>query len=324
MVVIGVAPANIAVLGFLQERGSFTIHGVSRFALIILQAGLAIYLLETEVELSERFLDPFKDPLASVLVYLPYHQMPALLLILSGLASLTFLGLHDSPINQGMASALIGLVLAQTIPATNAWEIFLIAGSLYLGASIIRDSYNMAYRDELTGLPHRRALNELFLSLGNKYSVAMIDVDHFKKFNDTHGHDVGDQVLQMVAMKIQQVGGGGKAYRYGGEEFSVVFPRMTKDEAHYHLDETRKAIQNYEMVIRDKPREDEKEEKKEGKKHRKRGSFRTASTRVSVTVSIGVADKVGTGLMPDEVLKEADKALYAAKKGGRNQVLASK
>jgi diguanylate cyclase (GGDEF)-like protein len=54
----------------------------------------------------------------------------------------------------------------------------------------------------------------------------MSDVDHFKRFNDTHGHDVGDQVLRLVASKLSKVSGGGRAYRYGGEEFALVFRRQ--------------------------------------------------------------------------------------------------
>ena len=61
--------------------------------------------------------------------------------------------------------------------------------------------------------------------MGRHYTLAMIDVDHFKKFNDTYGHDVGDLVLKMVAHQISQVNGGGKAYRYGGEEFTTVLYR---------------------------------------------------------------------------------------------------
>ena len=194
----------------------------------------------------------------------------------------------------------------------------MMATACYLVASLIRDSYNMAYRDELTGIPHRRALNEYFLALPRNYAVAMLDVDHFKKFNDTHGHDVGDQVLQMVASKIRQVGGGGKAYRYGGEEFSIVFPRMSADDAFYYLDELRKAIDSYEMVIRKSERIDEDEDKA-ARKQRQRGSFRTAATKVSVTISIGVAERMHNET-PEDVLKAADTALYAAKKAGRNQV----
>ena len=58
--------------------------------------------------------------------------------------------------------------------------------------------------------------------------VAMVDVDHFKKFNDTYGHDTGDSVLRMIATKLQKVGGGGTAYRYGGEEFSIIFNGKNK------------------------------------------------------------------------------------------------
>src|SRR3989441_13015310 len=81
----------------------------------------------------------------------------------------------------------------------------------------------MAYQDSLTGLPARRALNEALLRLGGHYTVAMLDVDHFKRINDHHGHDVGDQVLKMIAAKLAQVTGGGKAYRYGGEGVAGIF-----------------------------------------------------------------------------------------------------
>jgi len=73
-------------------------------------------------------------------------------------------------------------------------------------------------------LPSRRALIERLPSLGRRYTVAMVDVDHFKNFNDTYGHDAGDQVLRMVASRLGEVSGGGTAFRYGGEEFTILFP----------------------------------------------------------------------------------------------------
>jgi len=76
--------------------------------------------------------------------------------------------------------------------------------------------------------------------MGRRYVIAMLDVDHFKSFNDTYGHDVGDQVLKMVAAKINGVKGGGKPFRYGGEEFTVIFPRRRLAEAIPHLEEVRK------------------------------------------------------------------------------------
>lgn len=82
----------------------------------------------------------------------------------------------------------------------------------------------------------------------------MADVDHFKKFNDTWGHEVGDDVLKMVARHFDRVGGGGTAYRYGGEEFGVVFPGKTLAHCRPYLDELRQAIADYQLVLRNAPR----------------------------------------------------------------------
>ena len=82
----------------------------------------------------------------------------------------------------------------------------------------------MAYRDELTGLQARRAMNEQLMGLGRQYVIAMVDVDHFKRFNDTFGHDVGDQVLKMVATKIEGVKGGGRLSVTAGRNSLFFFP----------------------------------------------------------------------------------------------------
>jgi GGDEF domain-containing protein len=140
----------------------------------------------------------------------------------------------------------------------------------------------------------------------------MLDVDHFKRFNDTYGHDVGDQVLKMVAKKILSVGGGGKAYRYGGEEFTILFAGKRVADALPHLESVRKNIEEYRLSIRgdDRPKDPRQGEAKRGS--------RSGSTEVSVTISIGVAES-GEGTT-SEVMKAADKALYRAKSKGRNQV----
>lgn len=190
------------------------------------------------------------------------------------------------------------------------WEISIsLLACLYLLVIII-DSYFLAYRDELTGLPSRRALQNLALSLGRHYSVAMLDIDHFKKFNDTYGHDVGDQVLKLVASKLKQVQGGGRIFRYGGEEFTIVFPRKSEEDAAVELDDLRESIADYGMVIRQTQRQ--------SKKDRGKGS-KTRQKTVSVTVSIGVAGREARQSF-DETVKKADQALYRAKKKGRNTV----
>jgi len=185
--------------------------------------------------------------------------------------------------------------------------------TLYYLLVIIIDAYFLAYRDDLTSLPSRRALNQLALSLGRKYTVAMLDIDHFKKFNDTYGHDIGDQVLKLVAAKIGSVRGGGKAFRYGGEEFTIVFPRKTLEQALPELEAVRQAIQDYKIVIR-QPQRKTKQDRK-AKPSNKSSNFKT----VNVTISIGAAIRTNKQSF-EQVLKCSDQALYKAKKNGRNNV----
>lgn len=182
-----------------------------------------------------------------------------------------------------------------------------------LNLVVLVDSYYLAYRDELTGLPSRRALNQLSLSLGRNYTVAMIDIDHFKKFNDTYGHDVGDQVLRLVAAKLNKTRGGAKVFRYGGEEFTVVFSRKSAEHAFKHLEILRENIANYQMAIRQQQRKGKANNKG------KRGKAASNVEKVTVTISIGVAQRA-SGQSFDKVVKAADQALYRAKENGRNQV----
>ena len=183
--------------------------------------------------------------------------------------------------------------------------------------SLAHEGFHMAFRDELTGLPGRRALNEKLQRMGRIYTLAMADVDHFKVFNDTHGHDVGDQVLRMVAAQLRRVSGGGHAYRYGGEEFTLVFPGKTAAESMPHLEAVRRAIEAYQMRLRDKPARPRTDQAG----LRRRGARSGRNTRpLRVTVSIGVAERGDALRAPEAVIKAADQALYKAKDGGRNQV----
>ncbi len=174
---------------------------------------------------------------------------------------------------------------------------------------------SLAYRDELTALQNRRALQRAAKSLAPIYSLAMIDIDHFKKINDTHGHDLGDQVLKIVAAMLARVKSGGRAYRYGGEEFCLLFNGKSSDEVAAELEALRTDIHNYEMVVRDhklRPRHQKAGE-------RKRGATRR-SNRIRVSVSIGVADNLHRADNFQAVMDAADKALYRAKNNGRNQL----
>ncbi len=190
------------------------------------------------------------------------------------------------------------------------WSILLTVLVSYYLLVVVIDAYFLAYRDELTALPSRRALNQLSLSLGRKYTVAMLDIDHFKKFNDTYGHDIGDQVLKLVASKLAEVKNGGKVFRYGGEEFTVVFSRKNKEQTLVELERLRQSIADYKIVIRHPQRST-----KQARDSKKKNDFKT----VSVNISIGVADRQNKQNFA-QTLKISDQALYRAKKKGRNNV----
>ena len=190
------------------------------------------------------------------------------------------------------------------------------AAALCLVWGLLSSSHTMAYRDELTGIPGRRALNEKLKMLSGAFSIAMVDIDHFKRFNDTYGHDVGDEVLKLVASRISQVGGGGTAYRYGGEEFCIVFPRRGVEESVEHLEQVRDKIANYTMSIRNQALRPVRS--KEGA--RKRGATRLGSDQASVTISAGIAARSAEIPDAEAVIAEADKKLYKAKKAGRNRI----
>jgi PleD family two-component response regulator len=157
----------------------------------------------------------------------------------------------------------------------------------------------------------------------------MVDIDHFKRCNDTYGHDTGDQVLRLVASRLERVSGGGQAYRCGGEEFAIVFPGKTAVDVFDHLEKLRATIEASTLKLRGKER---RQEARGPDRRTSRPRTRTqtghairqlsrpvSSTEISVTVSMGVATS-SEGWSTEEVVKAADKALYRAKAAGRNRI----
>lgn len=191
---------------------------------------------------------------------------------------------------------------------------FSLAGLLLL-VYLLSASYELAFKDRLTNIPGRLALENDLRHLGRRYTIAMLDIDHFKSFNDSYGHDTGDEVLKLVASKMRGISGRARIYRYGGEEFTVLFKGKTAEQAQEHLELLRRSIESYDMVLRNqdaRPKDD-----KTGSKKRK---TKTASNNtVNITISIGVADSTELRNVT-QVMKAADDALYKAKSKGRNQV----
>lgn len=239
--------------------------------------------------------------------------MVALLAIVGAAAFLvTRCLLKPSSIHRGLLWALFALVAALHFPPDGA-ESGLMFGTagLVIIVSMVEDAYALAYRDELTGLKSRRSLEGALKRLGKHYTIAMVDVDRFKRLNDTYGHVVGDQVLRLVAARLRRTGGGGHIFRYGGEEFAILFPGRLMVEVLPHLEAARATVEAAEFKIRAPGRP---------KRRPKQFMTRTSPRTVAVTVSIGAAEADGNNAKPSQVIKIADDALYRAKKKGRNRV----
>ena len=298
----------ISWFAFIKDRGIISSHGMVRTLGIIVGLGLGFIWLAV--------LDRFQaEIIAKSPVNVTYRTLTLLPIICCFILVFFRAIWRANLVNTSILTTLGIWLFYYFQPDALPLAVLLSSLAMIYLFTILIDSYFLAYRDELTGLASRRALYNLVLSLGRKYSVAMLDIDHFKKFNDTYGHDVGDQVLRLVAAKMARVSGGGKVFRYGGEEFTIVFPRKDTQAILDDLEDVRESIADYPIVLRE-----DKRQKNTNQARAKRSKSRNVGKNtVSVTISIGVAERLG-GESFDQALKRADQALYRAKKKGRNQI----
>jgi diguanylate cyclase (GGDEF)-like protein len=307
-------PLDLALLSVLPERGVLNRHGALRFGVYLAQIAFTAWVFVAgRTDLVDFMYQKFLDPSPFSAGRLPQAAM--LTIALGFLVAAITAFVSRSHLNASIAGAIAAFAVAAHVPnAYVSFASFIAAAELMVAVAVLQDTFRMAFRDELTGIPSRRALNEQLAALGSRYAIAMLDVDHFKQFNDTYGHDLGDQVLKMVAAHVARVGGGGKAFRYGGEEFTVVFPGKDADDAIPYLETVREDIESYRMALRGADRPARTRHAK-----RQRGGWR-GRRGVSVTVSIGIAERNGRFDRPQAVIEAADRALYRAKEKGRNRL----
>ena len=155
----------------------------------------------------------------------------------------------------------------------------------------------LAARDPLTNCYNRRILFDLMnrdfadLEQFNDYSIIMVDIDHFKKVNDTHGHSEGDSVLREVANILQgSVRQSDIVARYGGEEFCIICPHAPLEQAMNIAENIRKKIESSDF------------------------------NEIKVTCSFGLSSIKFKAKLPEKLIDQADMALYRSKASGRNQV----
>jgi two-component system cell cycle response regulator len=171
----------------------------------------------------------------------------------------------------------------------------------------VRQTIELAVTDGLTGLSNRRYLDNHLKVLFNRaaarsrpLSVCITDIDRFKSVNDAYGHDAGDEVLKEFAARVRStVRGADLACRYGGEEFVVVMPDTDATSAATIAERLRSIIESQPFHLK------------------------TAGIMLNITASLGLACSTQGAETPEQLLKQADRALYEAKNGGRNRVVAA-
>lgn len=234
-------PLNFIVFAFMRERGLIIAGIAPRFGLLFLESVVFAVACRPENTSS----NPLLFGAVAISLWVLVTSLAA-----AAVFTRRFFQTRK-PIEPGFAWSVAAVyVWLQFAPAGNAADAYVATAALILAASMIETSYVLAYHDELTGIRGRRAFNESLLSLDQQYAIAIVDIDHFKKFNDAYGHDVGDQVLCMVAKRLAQVGGDGQAFRCGGEEFAIVFRNTSARDAFERLDALRQMIEKSAFQVR--------------------------------------------------------------------------
>jgi diguanylate cyclase (GGDEF)-like protein len=307
-------PLNFIVFFFWRDRGIVSPAGKRRLVFIAVQICAIVFISMPSQVYAATLLDRnFVVERLSGWSKISQLSLAAFLLVV--VVMMIVLARRRRPQESGLLWALLTIFVALQA-GKHAASIYFASAGLVVIAAVLETSYAMAYYDELTRLPARRALNEALLKLGDSFTIAMLDVDHFKKFNDSYGHETGDQVLRMVGSKLAHIAGGGKAFRYGGEEFAVLFPGKGVDEVFPYLDRMRTIIEQSRFTVRGPER------RSNGKKRWNKRNTKQLET--NVTVSVGLAGPTENNSTPEQVIQLADKALYRAKSRGRNCTVIAK
>jgi GGDEF domain-containing protein len=318
-------PPLAALFYHLGERGVITFHGAVRLGIVVSAVGM-IELL-SRIRVLQEALTSGQAPFIfrPVAGWLAIPWIGVLICAVS-IPSLFFRRHRESPCLGPLIAIAALCAMAGLNFKSSLWSggreyaaliLFMSASCAVMAWAALESSWRSALIDELTDLPGRRALNFHLAKLGSDYALAILDIDHFKKINDKYGHATGDQVLRYISSQLKH-NGVGKAYRAGGEEFVIVSEKLEFDEALAGLDALRQAIKDRSFVIRGMDRPAKKPELE------KNPVAAGDRDRISVTVSIGAARTSAKYLTPFDVMAAADKALYRAKKDGRNRVKAAR
>lgn len=307
-----ILPLTTAVFFSFGESYLWNLKGLGRIGLALLPSALGGVVFLWFV----RAL-PYLIPTKYVFLGHLFYFTPVWILGMGALAALAF-----RPNNRGVTLFLEALFFA-LVPMLLVFHVsgihmrhpelghfILVMASLSVTAILLHAMLQMyhrrVYRDTLTDIPNRRALDETLIKLPEKYAIGMVDIDHFKSFNDTYGHEQGDDVLRVVARHFADQSGG-RAFRYGGEEFCLLFKGWDLEKARRMADEIRDSLAKQTFRLRKS-------------RSKKSGAKGPRGKKIQITVSIGLAAPTPMRSGALDVIRYADQALYQAKHKGRNRV----
>jgi diguanylate cyclase (GGDEF)-like protein len=304
-------PLNLLAFSILKEDALLTLRGLMRLLLVLVQPVLLLWLCR-----------PDQHDLASAFTweYIPLRYMdwtpipqPALLAFAGAmLLHLIRFVLHRDPLEGGAIWALCAIFVAyHTSPYGWHPSNFFMAAGLILFVTLLQSFYQQTYRDELTGIPGRLAYDEAIGQLGKRFSVAIIGIDQLTQYANFHGKSVSEQVLKLVAPRIQAACSDGQIFRTTGEEFTALFPGKSATDTMGSLDTVRKSVETIRLLLRGRDWVWEQRGSKEA------GSRDRA---LPITLSIGVGEKLNDSTTLTLVIKSAYRGLYEAKGIGGNVV----
>jgi diguanylate cyclase (GGDEF)-like protein len=305
-------PINFLAFSILREEAIGTMRGALRIIPLFTQPFLVLWLCEPAqqdlaIALQTAYLPGWSTS------WTPIPQAALLAFLVSGIMHLIRFILRREAMDGGATWALSVMFLAYhgTQFGWHPTNFFSTAG-LILFFTLIQASYQRTYRDGLTGIAGRLAYEEATAQLGKRFAIAVLSIDQLKGYAGTHGKPVAEQILKLVAPKVQAACQGGRVFRVSGEELTLLFHNQSAVETLAVLDHVRRAVESASLFVRGRDRvwDNRRGAKSPGQKDRD----------LPITASIGVADKSAEETSLALVIKCAYRALYEAKTGGGNTV----
>ncbi|NWF73404.1 MAG: GGDEF domain-containing protein [Nitrospirae bacterium] len=304
-------PLNLLAFSIIKEDSLLTIRGMARAILVLGQPLLLWLCLPGQQDMASAFTREYLP--SQYTDWTPIPQAALLAFAIALLLHFIRFALHRDPLEGGAIWALLAVFTAYHT-SRYGWQptnFFMTAG-LILFVTLLQSFYQRTYRDELTGIPGRLAYDEAIGQLGKRFSVAVVSIDQLTHYANTHGKSVSEQILKLVAPRIQAACSDGQIFRATGEEFTLLFPGKSATETLHALETIRKTAEAISLFLRgsDRVRETHRGKTKVGARDRE----------LPITLSIGVAEKLNDSATLSLVIKSAYQAVYEAKGTGGNVV----